>query len=468
MRRPDIVLFMTDQQRSDQLGFASDGYYQTPNLDALARRGVVFDNAYSAATVCVPARTALLSGLSPHRAQTQVGMSLKEGHWTIARAMRAAGYDTALIGKMHLNPIRSQHGFATLRTCEHLPSYGWNHGRNAIDDYHTWLLWQGYADHRVTHMFGPSLTKEARAFSAVNSAVPFPLDERFHPTGWVRDQTIEYLTHRGRDRPLLLIVSFPHPHAPYDPPEPYASMYANDDARLPTGDYRQTEELAPFLRRAEYKGRFRPRLAEGLDPAVVRRTHVHIRALVHQIDRAIGEILAHIDLDDSLVFFTADHGDYGGHRGLLGKVPWVPFDDLAKVPFICAGRGVAGARHVAAATQSFDWVSTALAAAGVPASGNLDATDLGPLLRGENQPEERAVYCGTSIGYPSIRHGGLKYIRHPHSDAELLFDLQADPGELRNLAAEPRLSGERAGLREILDRHLAAPPPDLPTNLGDA
>lgn len=467
MPQPNIVLFMTDQQRADQLGFASDGYYRTPNLDALAGRGVVFDNAYSGSTVCVPARTSLLTGLLPHRAPTQhEGMSLREGHWTIARALRAAGYDTALIGKMHLYPIHSQHGFSTMQTCEHLQSYAWSDNRAEMDDYHAWLLWQGRADARATYMFGPGLQTEARAFKTAGKAVVFPYEERFHPTGWIRDRTLDYLRKRPRDRPFLLIVSFPHPHTPYDPPEPYASMYAPEDSRLPQqGD----KALSPFVERALSIGRFGARRVADTEPATVERTHRHIRALISQIDTAIGAIVDKLDLDDSLLFFTSDHGDYGGHRGLLGKVPWVPFDDLARVPLICAGAGVEGARHCTTPVQSFDWVATALAAAGVdaPVSGALDAVDLGAVLRGEAGMPGRPIYCGSTVRMPMVRADDHKYIRNEDNGDELLFDLAADPHELRNLAADPRSASRLSELRAQLDRKLSEPPPSLPTNLGD-
>lgn len=470
MRRPDIVLFMTDQQRADQLGFASGGYYRTPNLDALAQRGVVFDNAYSGSTVCVPARTSLLTGLLPHRAPTQRDeMSLREGHWTIARALRAAGYDTALIGKMHLYPIHSRHGFNTMQTCEHLQSYSWSDNRYAMDDYHAWLMWQGRADFRSTYMFGRGLSEEARRFAAAGKAVTFPYEERFHPTGWVRDRAIDYLRKRPKDRPSLLIVSFPHPHTPYDPPEPYASMFAGGELQLPVGDYAKTEALAPFLSRKSAIGKFLPRVAAEIDATIVERTHRHIRALIHQIDDAIGAILARIKLDDALVFFTSDHGDFGGHRGLLGKVPWVPFEDLARVPLICAGQTVT-ARRVAEPVQSFDWVATALAAAGIaaPEHAALDARDLSACLRNAGEPEARPVFCGSTVRLPMVRRGRYKYIRHEDSDAQLLFDLAADPAETRNLAVEPNHAGELLSLRNLLDDNLRLEPPSLPVDLGGA
>src|SRR5690348_11748353 len=104
--QPDIVLIMTDQQRFDQTGFGSGGSYATPAVDELARRGVVFTNAYSSAATCVPARIGMLTGVQARRVPRRPGTTaVREGVWTIAHALRAAGYDTALIGKMHFTPM---------------------------------------------------------------------------------------------------------------------------------------------------------------------------------------------------------------------------------------------------------------------------------------------------------------------------------------------------------------------------
>src|SRR5262245_35736310 len=112
---------MTDQQRFDQLGFMSGGHFETPALDRLAAAGTVFDAAYSSAPVCVPARMSLLTGILPNRLPHQEGSTaLREGHWTIARAVQAAGYETAIVGKMHWTPVHSEHGFETMRMCEDL------------------------------------------------------------------------------------------------------------------------------------------------------------------------------------------------------------------------------------------------------------------------------------------------------------------------------------------------------------
>lgn len=159
--RPDLVLFMTDQQRYDQVGYASSGHFETPNLDFLASQGVVFDAAYSTSTTCVPARIGLLTGLLHHRVPTQVnGFALQEGFWTIAHALKSAGYETALFGKMHFFPVRSRHGFDTMRTVEHLRRDRVVQGER--DDYHDWLVTQGAEEWR--HEFSDVGTQEQSRF----------------------------------------------------------------------------------------------------------------------------------------------------------------------------------------------------------------------------------------------------------------------------------------------------------------
>lgn len=152
MHRPDLVLAMTDQQRFDQVGYETNGHYETPNIDGLAQRGVVFTTAYSASTTCVPARASLLTGFQNHRLPTQLKQyTLREGFWTVAHALRHAGYETALIGKMHFTPVHAYHGFETVRLCEHLGSKDLGRGDlpHDVDDYHDWLVSQGLTDWRA-------------------------------------------------------------------------------------------------------------------------------------------------------------------------------------------------------------------------------------------------------------------------------------------------------------------------------
>ncbi len=453
-RQPDLVLIMTDQQRRDQVGYASGGHFETPNLDDLAGRGVIFETAYSASTVCVPSRVALLTGLQPHRLPTQENrFALREGFWTLAHELRHAGYQTALFGKMHFAPVHAQHGFDTMRLCEHLRSQGLGPLSRAsgdvVDDYHDWLVDQGLPDRRT----------ESASTSAGSAALP----AEAHPTAWIEREVSEFLATRDHSRPLFLVISFPHPHAPYDPPEPYASMYDPADSILPTTGYEANEQL-PFLLQlvtADSKTRLK-----ASDERRVRSFLAAVRGLIRQIDDAIGRLLAMLDPESALIFFTSDHGDFSGHRGLMRKNPWVPFDDLARVPFIVAGLGIAGGRRVRQLVQSCDLALTCLDYAGIspPDGVDFDTRSLRPVLDGGagSADLDRAVYTGTTLGWPMIRVAGFKYMEHDEGKARVLFDLDADPLETVNLGRNPDFESIRLDLAEQLRAVRAQTMLDIP------
>jgi arylsulfatase A-like enzyme len=446
-RRPDLILFMTDQQRFDQLGVTSGGRFETPALDALATAGVIFENAYSAATVCVPARSALLTGLQPHRLPTQERFALREGFWTVARELAHAGYETALFGKMHFAPVHSDHGFDTMRLCEHLHVQALGPISEArddkVDDYHDWL---------VEH--------EGRDWRDEPNGVAPP---GAHPTEWLEREVSEFLAARDASRPLFLVVSFPHPHAPYDPPEPYASMYDPADSVLPEDGYEVNEALPMVF---QYATTVSPTQDEAKDPDAVARFLATVRGLIRQIDDAVGRLVTQLDLERGVLFFTSDHGDFAGHRGLMRKNPWVPFDDLARVPFFVSGGPVAGGRRSAQLVQSCDVALTCLDYAGLapPADVEFDTRSLRPILDGDPGAEDpdRPVFTALSMAWPMIRRGRFKYMRQTEHGMPVLFDLEADPHESVNLVDDPAHAQTALELTAILDAELDRPVLDVP------
>jgi arylsulfatase len=449
--RPDIVLFLTDQQRFDQLGYSSGGHFETPNLDSIARRGVIFGGAYSASTVCVPARVALMTGIEPHRVPTQENpWALREGFWTVARELRRAGYQTALIGKAHFAPVHADHGFETLRLCEHLQAQGLGplsrERHDEFDDYHDWLADLGYPDWRF---------EDGGQAGTPKATHVFPYGPDVHPTGWVEREAAAFLDGRDRSRPLFLVVSFPHPHAPYNPAEPYASMFEPEDARLPDGGFGVNAGLPMVCQLALKSARTRD---EAADELRLRRFLATIRGLIKHIDDAIGRLAGRLDMASTLVAFTSDHGDYAGHRGLLRKTPWMPFDDLARVPLFYAGLGVEGGRVVPHLVQSYDFALTALDYAGLePGADDLDGRSLRPLLAGtpEAADHERSVFCAIGMGWPMVRRGNHKYFVHAQHGSPVLFDLAADPAERVNLAGDPGFAEVERDLSERLVRRMS-------------
>jgi arylsulfatase A-like enzyme len=268
---------------------------------------------------------------------------------------------------------------------------------------------------------------------------------------------------RDPDRPLFLVVSFPHPHAPLDPPEPYASMYDPDDIEVPTDGFDVNDGLpAAFIEALNTATPpYQPRRVDPARPALVRQRLTKVRALVRQIDDAMGRLLAQAPLDRTLVFFTSDHGDYAGHRGLLQKVPWIPFDDLLLVPLVVAGPGVAAGRRISSLVQSYDFVPTVCEVA-IPDedTASMDAESLWPYLDGGEPPDDRWAVFGTRNGWPGARFGTLKYFRHLQTGQSVLFDLETDPGETTNLLADDTYRDRALELAVALQLYLERPPID--------
>ena len=302
-RRPDLVLVMTDQQRHDQVGYVGATPVRTPVLDRLAADGIVFTDAYSGSTTCVPSRTSLMTGLFDHRVP-QVGRGeMEQGTFTVPHALRAAGYQTALVGKMHFTPIRADHGFEVMRVCEHLNAFAEPPEAMAeLDHYHDWLRSEGLADWRF----------EVAGLDPRR----YPYATATHPTSWVRDQALDVLSARDPERPLFLVVSFPHPHPPVNPPDEYAAAYDPAGCEVDPGSDAVNARLpAPFREAlAQADAPHRRVHAASLDRH--REDLARTYALITQIDEAVGVVLDRIDLDRTVLFFTSDHGDYAGRRGI--------------------------------------------------------------------------------------------------------------------------------------------------------
>lgn len=450
--QPDLILVMTDQQRYDQIGYAPGSIVRTPNLDALAAAGVTFTNAYSASTTCVPSRTALMTGLFDHRTHASAPLALPPGHWTMPHALRAVGYQTALIGKMHFDPIRSDHGFDHVRTCEHLWAFRqdpWD--LDPLDHYHDWLTARGFADYRYE--------------SDDTRATGYPLPADTHPTAWVRDEALAFVEQRDPTRPMLLVVSFPHPHPPIDPPEPYASLYDPDACEVDP-DGAAINATLPHSYRVELAQADDAR--RRVDPANLARHSAELArtyGLITQIDDAVGDLVARLDLSDALLFFTSDHGDYATRRGLVRKIPWIPFDDLAKVAFFATGGRVAGGRVEEAPMQAFDLATTFLAAAGVDIDlSGFDGIDLGPHLAdpAATLAPDRVVFSAISARWPMARRGAHKYLRELGWGEEVLFDVVLDPEERWNVKHLDPGGKITADLSAAVDAQLAAGLVDLP------
>ena len=439
---PNVVLICADQWRGDCLSIAGHPVVKTPYLDGLARSGARFTNAYSAAPSCVPARMALMTGLSPAhhgRVGYQDGIAF-DIETTLPGEFRSAGYQTQAIGNMHYWPERGRIGFDDVILHDGYLHHSRGRSRPAdfYDDYLTWLREQA-GESAVADYFDDGVH--------CNSVVarPWGRPERLHPTNWLVGEATRWLYRRDPTVPFFLYLSFHRPHPPYNPPAWAFEQYlTGPDHTPPVGDW--VEEFAPFRDDARPDAN-----VADYDHETVKRAQAgyygNMTHIDHQIERFL-EVLGEFGLGEStLVCFTSDHGEMLGDHLMWRK--GYPYEGSARVPLILSGPGVVPGTVVDEIVELRDVMPTLLSAAGVEVPGGLDgldvraaAVDADPRDGAAPAPTTRAYLHGehTILGQSMqwIRSGRWKYVWLSENGHEQLFDLEADPDECRDLAAIAR------------------------------
>lgn len=450
-QHPNLVLITTDQQRHDTVGTRSPEFLRTPHLDHLAREGATFSRAYADNPLCVPARVSLMTGKTvfEHGMAANAETSSVIDRWqSLPALLRNLGYQTAAIGKMHFSPQRARHGFDEMI----LPA-----------DYYRAIQRSGSTLQPMRHGLGQN-----ELFPGL-ATVP----ESQTLTSWIAEQATEYIWER-RDPtiPFFLWLSFSKPHPPLDPPEPYYSMYLDSPIPAPVyGDW-ATDEFAP-----EAFKRIRQRWSYDLIPSeILHAARAAYYGLITQIDYNIGRVLAALHdlpmstarrlsssrvedslLDNTLIIFTSDHGEYLGDHGTGGK--YMFHEPSAHVPFIIRFPRnfelAPGITNDSIVTHA-DVLPTLISAAGGEPSVNCEGKDLLSVLKGD--VDTRTNLIGTTSGfepgeplqYIAMIDGSWKYIWYPEGSQEQLFALESDPDELTDLARDRSSGSRREDLQALL------------------
>ncbi len=435
--RPNVLLVMADQLAAAHLPAYGNAVARAPRLSALAREGAVFESAYCASPLCAPSRFALLAGRRPSQiAAYDNAAELPAGTPTIAHVLRAAGYDTALAGKMHFVGPDQLHGFEERLTTDVYPSgFDWTPN------------WQLPEAERLEWYHNTASLLSSRVAEA---AMQTDYDDEvcFRAVQKIRDLSL-----REDAGPFFLTVSFTNPHDPWEIRQRHWDLYEQDAIDMPA---------VPVLPRAEADAHsVRLRDMIGLDrrplgETEIRRARHGYYAAVSYLDERVGEVLdalATTGLDRStVVVFTSDHGEFLGERGLWYKMSFL--EGSARVPLIVRGPGVAP-RRVAGPVSQLDLAPTLAELASAPADeADFEGRSLAGALGGESEGPGEAVgeYLAEGVRAPAvmIRRGPHKYIRCP-GDPDQLYDLAADPRELRNIAGDPAGAELAAALRAESD-----------------
>lgn len=447
--RPNILFLMADQFRADCLGADGNPVIFTPNLDRLAAEGARFRCAYSSVPSCTPARATILTGLSPwHHGMLGYGRVATKYPRELPQMLHDAGYYTLGIGKMHYHPQRNAHGFD--KTI--LDESGRVESPDFTSDYRQWFK-----------SVAPDLNPDATGIGwNDHRAAPYALPERLHPTRWTGDEAVKFLQQYRGAEPFFLKVSFARPHSPYDAPSRWRDRY--DKAALPpaiVGDWAE--------RHAERGKPYPDALWQGdLGPEKVRAAREGYYGNVSFIDEQIGRILAALEergwLNNTLILFTADHGDMLGDHYLWRKT--YAYESSARIPMLLRWPDkLLTARRGQVLTQPVelrDILPTFLDAAGVPYQVDwFDGRTMLDLVRGRAESWrkwidlEHATCYAPSNYWSALTDGHVKYVYFAPDGRQQLFDLDRDPGETRDMAAQDECRELLQTWRRRLVEHLA-------------
>jgi choline-sulfatase len=440
--QPNILFIIADQLAAQFLSAYGHGLVKTPNLDRLAKSGVVFENAYSSSPLCAPARATIMNGLLPSR--TGVYDNAAEFPSSIptwAHYLRLQGYQTCLSGKMHFVGPDQLHGLQERLTTDIYPAdFGWTPN---------WRLKQERIDwwyHNMTSVLQPGIAEitnqlefdDEVAFLAVRKIYDYA---RFTP-----------------DKPFCLMASFTHPHDPYAARAKYWNLYKDEEIDLPRVGAMSHNDLDAHSRRLYDVSAMQEYTVTEDDIRAARRGYY---ANISYIDDLVGQLLDALEatgkLDNTVIMFTSDHGDFLGERGLWYKMSYL--EPSAHVPLIISAPKHFKARRVKEPVTLADILPTIVDVA-MKGKGelarNIDGRSLYPLLMGVAENPDTTAWGeylaeGTVAPMYMLRRGPWKFIHCP-TDPDQLFNLVDDPNELNNLAeTHPLATKLRSEVRAKFD-----------------
>ncbi len=423
-KKPNILLIMADQLAHRYLAAYGHKLVKTPNLDRLAGEGVVFDNFYSSSPLCAPARATVMNGLLPSRTGVYDNAAeFPSAIPTWAHYLRREGYQTCLSGKMHFVGPDQLHGLEERLTTDIYPAdFGWTPD---------WRLKQERIDwwyHNMTSVLQPGIAE-------MTNQLEFDDEVIFQATRKLYDYA-----RFAPEKPFAMLVSLTHPHDPYAARKKFWDLYRDGDIDLPRVPPVGRNELDAHSRRLYDVSAMDDYTVTDADVRAARHGYF---ANISYVDDLIGQLLATLEttgeLDNTVILFTSDHGDFLGERGLWYKMSYL--EPSAHVPMIVWGKGLKH-RRVAEPSTLADILPTLvdIATSGKASlAREIDGRSLHPVLHGADENPDATAWGeylaeGTIAPMYMLRRGPWKFIHTP-TDPDQLFNLQDDPDELKNLAA---------------------------------
>ena len=445
--KPNILFVIADQLAARYLRAYGHRLVKTPHLDRLAEAGVVFENAYTPSPLCAPARATVMNGLLPSRTGVYDNAAeFPSSIPTFAHYLRLSGYRTCLSGKMHFVGPDQLHGLEERLTTDIYPAdFGWTPD---------WRLRQERIDwwyHNMTSVLQPGIAE-------ITNQLEFDDEAAFLATRKLYDYA-----RYDSDTPFCLMASFTHPHDPYAARGKYWNLYRDDEIDPPSIPAIANEELDPHSRRLHEMSAMDDYVVTEKDVRAARHGYY---ANISYVDDLIGKLLATLkatgQLENTIVVFTSDHGDFLGERGLWYKMSFL--EPSAHIPLIIWAPKRFKPRRVSEPVTLADILPTFADLANdgkATLARKVDGRSLYPLLCGAAQDANATAwgeYLAEGVIAPMymLRRGTWKFIHTP-TDPDQLFDLGADPDERRNLAGYPDHQARAQSFRREVEQAFDIP-----------
>jgi len=448
--RPNVLLICSDQWPGSLLGCAGHPAVKTPTLDQLAQNGVYFPNAYSECPVCVPARRSLMTGLPPHEhGMLENSQKAMPEVPTVAQSFRNAGYHAVAVGKLHVQPQRQHLGFDEVI----LDEEGRGQGGVRQDDYELFLGDHGHAGER----FAGGMCNNEYMWR------PWHLDERLHVTNWAARQMARQIVRRDPLRPFFGYLSFSHPHPPLAPLQAYLDMYQYLEPPDPfAGEWASSDDDLAVPIQREIMAMRTSRVVPTKEIRDIRRAFYALCTHIdHQLRIVLGTLGQEGLLENTIICFTADHGDMLGNHRLWGKC--LMYEDSSRVPMLLVGTdaqkfdGTVGYhRQDERLVGLRDVMPTLLDLAGIETPDHCKGRSMVSEVRQDHLFGVFGSIEDAETGNPTrmIRDDQFKLIYYPVGNCLQLFDMHNDRQEIHDLASDPSYAQTLGRLSRLLGNAL--------------
>ncbi len=480
-RQPNILWICTDQQRWDTLGCYGNSFVRTPNIDALAAGGALFERCFSQSPVCTPSRASFLTGRYPRTTRCrQNGQDIPEDEVLVTKLLADGGYRCGLSGKLHLSPCNPSHCTTTERRIDDGytdADFHWSHheraGWGTNNAYWAWLAEQG-----VEFSMSPHPDSDY---------VIVGMPEEHHQTTWCVEKAMDFVDERASDgQPWLFSINTFDPHHAFNPPADYLERYMDRLDEIPLPNYAEGElaDRSPY-QAFDHDGAYGHTTGfpydqmSDFDHRLVRAAYW---AMCDLIDVQVGRLLAKLEetgqLENTLIIFMSDHGEMLGDHGIYLKGPYF-YEEAIHVPLIVSWPGHIQPRRVSGMVELVDIAPTLLDAAQLAPYPGMQGRSLWPLLTGEAAGDvlRDDIYCEYYNAMPwhrnptaqttMVRTGEHKLVVDHGNDLGELYDLVVDPTERVNVWDDPAKQTIKTQMLLRLCHRMAWTVDPLPPRLAD-